>query len=144
MECVVDLKVVYAKEGDKPVKVPEGYQKLDTELTKGSKKKHVYLCYKKSRAGKPITGLKVMTSESKRRSMPTGYTGVKGELSTSDQTVQMAYTKDDSLAPITDLMFLVTGTPYIYPQDDWIRIEQDCNMGKDGKYVYLCYRQEKS
>ena len=144
MECVVDLKVVYAKEGDKPVKVPEGYQKLDTELTKGSKKKHVYLCYKKSRAGKPITGLKVMTSESKRRSMPTGYTAVKGELSTSDQSVQMAYTKDKSLAPITDLMFLVTGTRYIYPQDDWIRIEQDCNMAKDGKYVYLCYRQQKS
>ena len=144
MECVVDLKVVYAKEGDKPVKVPEGYQKLDTELTKGSKKKHVYLCCKKSRSGKPITGLKVMTSESKKQSMPSGYTAVKGELSTSDQTVQMAYTKDKSLAPITDLMFLVTGTPYIYPQDDWIRIEQDCNMGKDGKYVYLCYRQEKS
>lgn len=144
MEYVVDLKIAYTKDGDQNVKVPEGYKTLDSELTKGSKKKHVYLCYKKSRTGRPITGLKVMTSQSKRMSIPTGYTALKGELSKTDINVQMAYTKDESLAPISDIMFLVTGTPYIYPQDDWVRIEQDCNIGKDGKYVYLCYRQEKS
>lgn len=139
MESVVDLIIVYAKD-DRDVKVPEGYKTLDSELTKGSKKKRVYLCYKKSRTGKPITGLKVMTSDSKRMSIPTGYTALKGELGT-DKNVQIAYTKDESLTPITDVMFLVTCTPYLYPQDDWVRIEQDCNMGKDGKYVYLCYRQ---
>ena len=144
MESVVDLKIVYTKEGDHDVKVPEGYEKMDSELTKGSKKKHVYLCYKKSCTGKPITGLKVMTSENKRMSIPTGYSALKGELCTTDRRVQLAYTKDESLAPITDVMFLVTCTPYIYPQDDWIRIEQDCNMGKDGKYVYICYRRSKS
>lgn len=141
MEYVVDLKVVYAKDGDHNVKIPEGYSQLDSELTKGSKKKNVYLCYKKSRTGKPITGLKVMTSSNKRMSVPTGYTAVKGELNNTDKSVQIAYTKDESLVPITDVMFLVTCTPYLYPQDKWIRIEQDCNMGKDGKYVYLCYRQ---
>lgn len=144
METVVDLKIVYVKDGDPDVKAPQGYEKLDSELTKGSKKKHVYLCYKKSRTGKPITGLKVMTSESKRMSIPTGYAALKGELNTTDKSVQIAYTKDGSLAPITDVMFLVTCTPYIYPQDDWVRIEQDCNMGKDGKHVYLCYRRSKS
>jgi len=144
MDCVTDLKVIYAKDGDHDVKVPAGYEKLDSELTKGSKNKHVYLCYKKDRTGKPITGLKVMTSDSKRMSIPTGYTAVKGELNTKDKSVQLAYTKDESLPPITDIMFLVTCTPYMYPQEDWVRIEQDCNMGKEGKHVYLCYRRPKS
>ena len=139
----MDVQLIYAAKG-REAKVPAGYTKLDTELTKGSKDKHVYLCYKKSCTGRQITGLKVLSSNDKKVTPPTGYTLLKDKLTKNDKTnLHVAYTKEDSLPPITDIMVLITGSSFIYPQDSWVRIDQNCNLTADGRYVYVCFRRHK-
>ena len=143
MECVVDVQLIYAAKGHE-AKVPAGYTKLDTELTKGPKDKQVYLCYKKSHSGRQITGLEILSSSGKKVTPPSGYTLIKDKLTKDEKTnLHIAYTKDDSLPPITDIMVLITGSSFIYPQDSWIRIDKNCNLTDDGRYIYVCFRRHK-
>lgn len=55
----VDVLVIYG-EG---AAAPPGYVKISQDLNQGAGGQYVYLCYKKSSCGRPITGLNVFSGD---------------------------------------------------------------------------------
>lgn len=129
------------------IQAPTGFEKVNFDLNRNAKGKYVYICYKKVNEAdiisgkiKPINGLKVVIGNTP----PTGYTLIDSDLNAGagGDYIYVCYkngTEGDVTNALKDIMVVGAAFPDVYPPEGFERIDQDCNSGARGDYIYICY-----
>ncbi len=126
---------------------PQGYIKINKDLSKGAGGDYTYLCYSTvSGLGPPITAIQVAATKKNAREdtsvQPSGYTLINEDLNNGagGKNVYVSYTSGTSAGPITSVDVIYGDQRNVWPEKEFIRIDQDCNEDAGGKYVYIVYK----
>ena len=89
---------------------------------------------------KPIDGLTVVVGNSP----PSGYTLIDSDLNAGagGDYIYVCYkngAEGDVTNALKDIMVVGAAFPDVYPPEGFERIDQDCNSGARGDYIYICY-----
>ena len=127
--------------------VPQGYVKIDKDLNKGAKGSTLYLCYSTAQdLGPPITGIQVAASKENARDddsvKPPGYTMIQTDLNEGarGKYVYLSYITGTSAGPITSVDVITGQQRNIWPGDQYVRVNQDCNEEAGGLFIYIVYK----
>lgn len=118
-----------------------GYTRINIDLNWGAGGEYIYLCYRKSTSGAPITDIAVIAGGSSSFRGPSGYTRIFKDLNkgSGGDYIYLYYSTQYKANPIRDVDVVVGR--HTYPPAGWQRIETDVNKSVGGKYIYIAYRR---
>ncbi len=143
MAAITGLAVVNDIHG-----TPEGYKMIEKDLNNGAGGKYVYLCYSTLPGiGPPITAIQVASS-SKNQTVdqsltPPGFRLIANDLCNGtggDKYIYISYASGTTAMPITAVDVIIGGSYNIWPSKEFVKINQDCNEGSGGNFVFICYK----
>ncbi|MGL4595148.1 MAG: hypothetical protein ACRC2T_02690 [Thermoguttaceae bacterium] len=121
----------------------DGYELLDVDLNKGmgGKTDFIYLFYKRSWNGKPITGLYII--DSKNDKPRDGFTKIDVDLNkgAGADYLYLCYTKNPDLKPVKSLLVLHQDKSPVGTDIAFTRIDVNLNKGggRRGDNIFLWY-----
>ena len=142
MTAITGLCVVYGKNASPPSK----YSIIRNDLNAGAKGEYVYLCYSTDACiGHPISAIQVLSGDNDDFPIPPGYTKVDGDVNKGTgpdgKYIYVCYACAECSPLVTKVDVLIGESQYTYPADNkWIRVNQDCNQGVGGRWVYIAYK----
>lgn len=150
-DLVTDVDVIQGNTS--AIEMPTGFKKCEYDLNTGSGGAFIYTGYRPKRArdivaekARVITDLTIIKGQN--APVPDGFEkiGVDLNAGAGGEYLYLCYKRGDlkdDFSNVNDFItsLMVIGADYsdVYPPDGYIRINQDCNAGAEGKYVYICY-----
>ncbi|MFD4657322.1 hypothetical protein ACFWP2_17055 [Kitasatospora sp. NPDC058444] len=140
-QYITDVNILVGYD-EKPVPVPTGWHKLDTDLNKGVGGDFLYLAYERWDQDRPITDIRILVGDEKP---PTGYQKIPVDLnkgavdadSGKPHPLFMAVTRTAVAGhqPIEDLRIASwrEGDKKVDPPSGYSRIDADLNAGVSKK-----------
>ena len=129
---------------------PANFMKLEPSLNTGNLGPQINLCYRKvdSQLADFIGGINVFAGDTPDFPIQEGYVKINQDLNEGacGKYIYLCYRPVKAHAEsteliVTDVMVISGCSKNTYPDDPtWIRIDQDCNDGAFGEYVYICYK----
>lgn len=144
-DSMTDILVIFGDNSS--IEAPTGYTKYPFDLNRNARGKYIYFCYKMSSAEEiidnqlaPIVGLDVILDNN----VPTGFIKDNTDLNKGHggEFVYLCYKKGvagDINNTIKDIFVVGADYSQVFPPEGFVRINQDCNAGAGGDYIYLCY-----
>ena len=125
-----------------------GYQRINTDLNRGSGGLFVYIFYQKTSSKEDaITGIKVVAG-GRNVSTPDCYFKISTDCNSwsGGAYVYVFYTQQDGGQPITEIEVISGTNQDVMPlsSDECNRIDTNLNEGSGGLYIYLCYKTENT